>query len=189
MLSELLTSNTRAEVMRILFDGSGEEHYLRGMEKMTNIQINSLQKEVKHLESIDLITARKDGNRIYYRGNQDHPLYTDLVSIVEKTVGIIPVLKEKLNDSKIQCAFLFGSMAKNKEKATSDVDLIIIGEIGMRAISNLLVGVQESIKREINPHVYTEQEFRNRIKEKNHFITSVLKQEIKPIKGNVNEYR
>ena len=189
MLPELFTSETRAQIMRILFDGVLKEHYLREIEKITHIHINSLQKEVKHLASIDLITARKDGNRIYYKANIENPIYPDLVSIVEKTVGVISLLKGKLNDTKIECAFLFGSMAKNKEKATSDIDLIVIGDLGMRALTKLISGLQEKLGREINPHIYTKEEFKKRIKSKDHFLTSVLKEEIKPIIGNVNEYR
>ena len=189
MLAKLFTSNTRAEVMRILFDGEGKEHYLREIEKITNIQINSLQKEVKHLVSIDLIKARKDGNRIYYKANVEHPIYSDLVSIVEKTVGVVSLLKERLKDSKIQCAFLFGSMAKNKEKASSDIDLIIVGDLGMRNLTKLLSGLQEQLGREINPHIFTKDEFKKRIKSKDHFVTSVLKDQIKPIIGDINEYR
>jgi predicted nucleotidyltransferase len=189
MLAELFTSDTRAEIMRILFNGEGKEHYLREIEKITHIHINSLQKEVKHLAAIDLIKARKDGNRIYYKANIEHPIYPDLVSIVEKTVGVIALLKAKLNDHKIECAFLFGSMAKNTERATSDIDLIVVGDLGMRTLTKLLSGLQEKLGREINPHIYTKEEFKKRIKSKDHFVTSVLKEEIKPIIGSVNEYR
>lgn len=189
MLSELLTSKTRAEVMRILFDGSGEEHYLREMEKISHIQVNSLQKEVKHLASIDLIKARQDGNRIYYRANKEHPLYLDLVSIVEKTVGLGFILKSRLQDQRIKCAFIFGSIAKSNDKSSSDIDLIVIGDLGMRVLTKLLSGVQENVGREINPHIYTEEEFKKRIKLKDHFITSILKEQIKLIIGDVSDYR
>ena len=189
MLSELLTSNTRAEVMRILFNGQGEEHYLRDLEKRSSVKINSLQKEVKHLSSLDLLKARKDGNRIYYSANKEHPLYSDLVSIVEKTVGVLYELKVKLNDPKIQCVFIFGSFAKGKEKSASDIDLVVVGDIGMRGVSKLLSGMQEKLGREINPHVFTEEEFKKRIQQKEHFVTSVLNEQIKMIIGNINEYR
>lgn len=189
MLEELFTSKTRAEVMRILFDGEGKEHYLREIEKVTDLQISSLQKEIKHLLKIDLVKARKDGNRIYYRANKEHPIYTDLVSIVEKTLGIISLLKERLRDPRIECAFIFGSVAKNNEKASSDIDIIIIGDLGMRALTKLLSGLQDKLGREINPHVYSNLELKKRIKDKDHFISSILKEEIKPIIGNINEYR
>ena len=106
MLSTFLTSNTRAEIMRILFDG-------RELERLGEVTVSSIQKEVKRLQSIDLVKARRDGNRVYYRANRDHPLYGDLVSIVEKTVGIVALLKKRLQDQRIKCAFLFGSLAKD----------------------------------------------------------------------------
>ncbi len=189
MLSEILTSNTRAEIMRILFNGLGEEHYLRGLEKLSNVKVNSLQKEVKHLFSLNILIARKDGNRIYYSANTKHPLYLDLLSIVEKTVGVLAQLKHRLEDNRIKCAFVFGSFAKGKEKASSDVDLVIIGKIGMRGVSKLLSGLQEKIGREINPHIFTAEEFKKRIKNKDHFLFSVLKKKVQPILGSLNEHR
>lgn len=189
MLSELFTSNSRAEIMRILFNGLAEEHYLRDIEKLSHVKVNSLQKEVKHLSSLDLLKARKDGNRIYYSANIEHPLYPDLVSIVEKTVGIFAELKRSLNDSRIHCAFAFGSFAKRAEKASSDIDLVVIGDIGMRGVSKLLSGLQEKVGREVNPHVFTVEEFKKRLKSKDHFISNVLKEEIKVLIGNIDEYR
>lgn len=44
-------------------------------------------------------------------------------------------------------------MAKNKEKATSDIDIVVIGDLGMRTLTKLLSGFQEKLGREINPHV------------------------------------
>lgn len=130
MLSELLTSKTRAELMGLLFNGNGEEHYLRGMEKLISVKISSIKKEVKKLFDLELLKSRKNGNRIYYSANQSHPLYLDLVSIVEKTVGLTSQLQERLIDNRIKSAFLFGSFAKRKEtskESFKNVDTDIIG--------------------------------------------------------------
>ncbi len=189
MLSQLLTSKTRAELLRLLFNGNEAEHYLRGLEKLTGIQVRSIQKEVKNLMELDLLKSRKDGNRIYYSANSHHPLYPDLVSIVEKTVGIVGLLGEKLEDSRIELAFVFGSIAKGKANSESDIDLVVIGDLGMRALTKLLSGLQEKLGREINPHIFSRAEFEKRIKNKDHFVTSILSEEIKVIKGRVDEYR
>lgn len=189
MLAEILTSNTRAEILRLLFDGEQAEHYLRELQSLSGVNVRAVQKEVAHLEGLDLIKSRRDGNRLYFTANIAHPLYPDLVSIVEKTVGIIGQLKERLTDEKIEAAFIFGSMAKGKERSESDLDLVVIGELGMRSLSKKLSGIQERIGREINPHVFTKEEFINRIKKKDHFIVSILKEEVKPIIGSIDEYR
>jgi DNA-binding transcriptional ArsR family regulator len=133
MLAEIFSSNSRADIFRILFDGDKKEIYLREIHRLSGKSIRSIQQEVQHLLSLDLIEARKDGNRIYYKANTEHPIYIDLVSIVEKTIGIISLLKASLTDPKIACAFIFGSMAKNKEKAASDIDLIIVVGIARKA--------------------------------------------------------
>ena len=185
----IFTSETRAEVLRLLFDGLGQEYYLRELERLTSTGIKSLQKEVKHLQSHELLKQRVDGNRTYYCANTEHPIFTDLVSMVEKTVGIVAQLKERLADSRIRSSFLFGSFASGTEKSTSDIDIIIIGDLGMRAVSKLLSGIQEKINREINPHVFSHQEFSKRVKEKDHFITSILQEKISPIIGDISEYR
>lgn len=189
MLNDLFTSDTRAQIFRLLFDGKEHENYLRELERKSGKSIRSIQQEVKHLCEMDLILSRKDGNRIYFKANITHPLYPDLISIVEKTVGISSQLKKRLSDSRIQCAFIFGSIANNNEKAESDIDLIIIGELGMRPLSKLLSGLQEQFGREINPHIFSAKEFKNKIKNKDHFIKSILKNEIKEIIGNVDEYK
>jgi predicted nucleotidyltransferase len=189
MLAELFTSKTRSSLLGLLFDNRKSEYYLRDIEKRIGISIRAIQKEVKHLVELDLLCARKDGNRIYYSANTKHPIYIDLVSIVEKTIGLLGQIKERLVDDRIECAFIFGSIAKGTENSTSDIDLIIIGDIGMRALTKLLSGLQEKVNREINPHIFSHDEFKERLQKKDHFISSILKEDIKIIKGNIDEYR
>lgn len=189
MLEKLLTSQSRSEIMRLLFDGQEREFYLRELEKLMGTAISSVQKEVKHLSDLDLIKSRRDGNRLYYKANTNHPIYSELVSIVEKTVGISALLKKAIEKPQIECAFIFGSLAKNKERAASDIDLVVIGDIGMRTLSKLLAPIQEKVGREINPHIYTAQEFKKRVSEKEHFISAILKGTIKPLIGDINDYR
>ena len=71
-------------------------------------------------------------------------------------------------------AFVFGSMADGSEKPDSDVDLMIVGDVSLREVSKLLSGVGSTIGRDINPHVYSPQEFARRKMGRDHFLTSVL---------------
>jgi predicted nucleotidyltransferase len=187
MLGELFTSNTRAKVMGVLFDGQQKELYLRSLERECDISINALQKEIKHLLSIDLIKSRKDGNRVYYKANNHHPIYLDLVSIVEKTEGVVGKLKSCLSDKRISQAFIFGSFANETETSSSDIDLFVIGNISMRTLTKLMSGMQEKIGREINPHIFPENEIAKRRKAKDHFILNVAKSEKKLLIGSNEE--
>src|SRR5437763_1351488 len=77
--------------------------------------------------------------------------------------GLADVLRRALEKEKrINVAFIFGSLAQSRERAHSDVDLLVVGDVGLRAVSNLLDGAAEKVGREINPKVFTPQEFRRR---------------------------
>ncbi len=117
---------------------------------------------------------KRDGNRLYYTANADHPLFKEICALVEKTSGITEKLKEVLNTLKgIQCAFIFGSFARGKEKSHSDVDIIIIGEVGLRTLSSKIKELTEQIEREINPHVYSVKSWKEKLKKKDHFIKNL----------------
>ena len=139
------------------------------------MSIGTIQKEIAHLKKLDLVIPERDGNRLYYTANADHPLYKEICSLVEKTSGIAEQLKETLSSiTGIECAFIFGSYAKGEEKSHSDIDLIIIGNVGLRTLSSAFKNLTEQSQREINPHVYSAKSWKEKVKKKDHFIKSVL---------------
>jgi predicted nucleotidyltransferase len=187
MLTSITGSKTRSEIFRVLFDGQKKEYYLRALGKICGCSLTALQNELKNLVVIDLVKARKDGNRIYYSANENHPLYLDLISIVEKTVGVIGQLQTRLKDNRIEYALIFGSFARGEEKGESDIDILVVGNISMRELTKLLSGIQEKINREINPHIYSKNDFVSKMKKKDHFLLNIMKSEKKKIIGNIDE--
>ena len=127
---------------------------------------------------------RKSGNRVYYRSNQEHPLYREIHNLVLKTCGLSDQLKEALKDTKIRLAFIFGSVANGTETARSDVDLIVIGDIGLQELSGLLARTMEKVEREINPHVFSSEEFSRRLSDNDPFLSRVISAPKLFIKGN-----
>jgi hypothetical protein len=111
-----------------------------------------VQQKLQKLHRLGLVAAHKDGNRVAYTANKSHPLYPEIHRIVLKTGGLADLLRNALTHPKIEWAFVFGSIARGEDAAESDVDLLVIGDIGLRAVANLLSGVAEQIGREINPH-------------------------------------
>ena len=106
--------------------------------------------------------ARKDGNRVYYRANPDHPVHRDLCALVLKTDGLAGVLQPAFKTPEVSLAFVFGSVARGDTGAGSDVDLMVIGTVGLRKLTGLLSGIADKVGREINPHVMTPEEFKER---------------------------
>ena len=98
------------------------------------------------------------------------------------------ILRKSLSVESVKFAFVFGSIASGNETAESDIDLFIIGDIGLRAVSKLLIMPHQKLVREINPYIMTVEEFINRKREKAHFITSVLESQRLMIVGNEDDF-
>lgn len=175
VLAEILSSRVRAELFRLLFGVNHAELYMRELERLAGFSIGTIQTEVTKLTRLDLVLKRKDGNRLYYAANKAHPLYPDIRNIVLKTNGLTDIFREALKQTKaIQIAFIFGSIADHKEKAASDIDLMVLGDITLRQLSKLLGTIPEKLGREVNPHVFTIKEFGKRSDEQDPFLARIL---------------
>ena len=188
-LAELLSSRARAEIFRLLLSGTGEELHVREIERRSGLNDSTLRQELRKLVRLDLVQSRRDSNRVYYRAKTESPLYPEIRNLVLKTSGLSDVLKSAFTDKRIRVAFVFGSIARGEEKTGSDVDLMVIGEIGLRQLTGLLSGVSVRIGREINPHVFSMKEFSRRKATKDHFLTQVLESPKIFIIGNENELK
>lgn len=189
ILTKILSSKVRAELFRILFDVQVKELHMRELEREVGCTIGPIQTELKKLRELELVLSRRSGNRLYYRANPAHPLYVDICSMVLKTTGLaahLKVLFESRDD--IVFAFIFGSIASDRQQATSDLDLMIVGDISLRSLSGLLSELRRELGREINPHVLKVAEFTERRIDGEHFITSVLGASKIFVKGSEDDF-
>jgi len=173
-LSILLSSRARAEIFRLLFSGSQEELHIREIQRRSGLNDSTIRQELRKLAELGLVSGRKDSNRIYYSANKNNPLYQDIQNLVIKTSGLTDVFKRALQDNRIEISFIFGSIPKGEMNTANDVDLMVIGDIGLRRLSSLLSGIPERIGREVNPYVLNRTEFHKRLQNKEHFLTNVL---------------
>ena len=173
-LAKILSSRVKAEVFRLLFGVGVQRLHLREIERRSGLAVGTVRQELKRLAQLGLVDEQPDGNRTYYSANRQHPLYPDIHNIVLKTSGMVDVLRDALQGEPIDVAFVFGSIARGEEQPHSDIDLMVIGSIGLRQLSRCLTGVSEMLGREINPHILTAEEFRARKLAGDHFLSSVL---------------
>lgn len=189
ILEEIVGSKTRAEIFRLLFEQADREFYLRELQRRSGMSLSPVQDEMTKLSKMGLVKSRQDGNRLYYRANSQHPLFPEIRGLVEKTSGVQALLRDALRDAEIRVAFIFGSIAKGKARPESDVDLLVIGDLGLRKLAKLLSGATERIGREINPHVMSVDEFHRKVQKKEHFISSVMSSEKIFVIGDEDELK
>ena len=173
-LSKILTSRVRAEIFRLLFGLVEKELHLREMERRSGLSAETIRRDLKKLIKLDLVKTRQDGNRLYYHANKEHPIYPQIHLLVLKTAGLVEVLQRVLEREGVKMAFIFGSVASGSERAASDIDLMVVGDIGLRKLTGWLTGVSQEIGREINPHIMRPAEFQRRRQEAQSFLSQVL---------------
>lgn len=177
LLAEILSSKIRAEIFSMLFGIDAKPLHVREIERQSGLAIGTVQQELQKLLRLELLQKQKDGNRLYYQPNKAHPLFPEVKNMVLKTAGAVPMLHTALAGQRdIKIVFAFGSVARGDAKAESDIDLMVIGSIGLRKLSTLLSGVSEKIGREINPFIVSPSEFTKRKTGGDHFISQVLKE-------------
>jgi predicted nucleotidyltransferase len=159
--------------------------YLSELAEFLHTRPSSLQRELRSLEQSGILQLRKDGRRTYFKAETRSPIFRELRSLFEKTVGLISTLRVALRpfENNIVCAFVYGSIARREEHATSDVDLMVIGNVGLGELAPSLRKAEKHLGREVNVTNYSENEFRKKVAEGGHFLTTVLKGSRQFVKG------
>ena len=175
MLDKLITSSARVKVIKLLLLNEDQRYYQREIAELAGLPVRAVQREGAKLAEIGLLRRIEDGNRIYFQANPACPIFPELKRILLKTVALEFLLSESLSrDGQIEVAFIYGSYAANQESSTSDIDLFVIGSILSRELSTAVRPVQADIQREINYHLVTPQEFRERLEKGDGFLRNVL---------------
>jgi hypothetical protein len=80
---EVLFPQVRAELLRLLFAPPHKERYVRELMRMSGLRLSTIQDELRKLSALELVTSRSNRYYRFYRANCDHPLFSDLLHIVE----------------------------------------------------------------------------------------------------------
>src|SRR5271166_1356742 len=125
-----LFGRTRSALLAMLYGHADQSFYLRQLVRAVGAGHGALQRELKHLTEMGLIVRTVQGNQVLYRANSRSPIFAEVKSLISKTVGIHDVIRSALASlgAEIQIAFVYGSVARQKERADSDVDLMVLGD-------------------------------------------------------------
>ena len=178
-LSDALFSKTQRKLLALLFGHPDRSYFANEIVRHANSGIGAVQRELERLTRVGLLTVETVGNQRHYRANPASPIYGELRGIVTKTFGVTDVLRDALAPlaKKIHAAFVYGSIAKGAESATSDVDVLIVSNhLTYADLFGALEPATIALGRTVNPSVYTQKELARRVKEGNAFVKRVLAQ-------------
>lgn len=189
-LGDALFTTTQKKVLGLLYGQPEKSFYTKEIIRLTGMGVATIKRELDRMLASGILSLTKIGNQHHYQANPDCPIYFELLAIVKKTFGIADEIKHALIslDDKIDIAFIYGSISKGSDTASSDVDLMLVGhELIYGDIMALLFPVEETLQRSVNPTIYNKTDFVNKVKKNNSFITRVMEQPKIMIKGIIDD--
>ena len=177
-LAEILFKDYRRRVLALLLLDPDKRYHVREIARITGTVAGTLHKELARLAEAGILARQNVGNQVQYFADKNCPIFDELASILRKTSGLVEVLANALVplEEKIAVALVFGSMANARETSSSDVDLLVIGDIDFVDVVKVIYPCQDRLQREINPKVYTQKEWKRLLAKKNSFSKEVMKQ-------------
>lgn len=178
-VADALFSGLQQRLLAVLFGQPDRSFYGNELLRLTGTGRGALQRELEKLVSADLVTVTPIGNQKHYQANAAAPIFAELRGIVMKTLGLADVLRTALNAvaDRIELAFVFGSVAKGTDTATSDIDLMVVTETLTYAdLFEGLAAAEQVLGRKVNPTLYTSAALAEKVRTENNFVLRVLSQ-------------
>jgi predicted nucleotidyltransferase len=176
-VGDLLFGQTRGRVLSLLYGAADETFFVRQIARQVETSVGTVQRELGLLTDVGLIKRSAVGIQVFYQANQMHPEFPELRALLAKTMGVFQMLKTALVplSSRIDLAFVYGSVARAEENATSDIDLMVIGAISLDEVLDAVGLVEEQLRRPVSPTIYSLEDMSSGLHEDNHFLQSLKK--------------
>ena len=185
-MATALFADSQMRVFRWLFGHPERSYHLSELRRLTSLGSASLQRELNRLAGADLVLSERVGNQRRFQANRTSPVFVELEALIRKTMGVEPAVKGALQalGGRLKAAWIYGSVAKQVDTASSDIDLMLVGDdMPMADVLECLAPLEAQLGRTINPSCYTPDEFRRRRADPESFVSRVLAQPTLPLLG------
>ena len=149
----------------------------------------SIHRELQRSLRAGIVTREGIGRAYLYRAATTSPLYEPLRVLLDRTVGVEVELRRLLEGLPgVHAAFIHGSFAAGaKFRPSSDVDVLVLGDVDYRVLRTRLRELERRMGREIDVVAYGLEEFASLVREGNSFARSIVDGEVKPLVGDVSD--
>ena len=158
LLSGLITSKTRIEILMRLFVNPDRRAHLRELAGELAVSPSQVKTELEHLSAGGLLTSARAGNRIRFAANPEHPLFPELTAMVRKALGMDWILESIVQRlGRLELALLVGDYALGRDSGL--IDLVLIGAIDQRNLADLVAKTERHLARKIRPLILSGEEY------------------------------
>jgi len=152
--------------------------HVRELRRLTGLGMGSLQAELKRLVRLELLSIRREANRVLYRLEFGHARWRAFREVLATTAEPVELLRAAFAGVEgVEAAFIFGSEAKGETRDDSDIDLFIIGRDDVHhAVSQALTEIELLLHREIDVILYTPERVQARAARPTEFVRRVMRE-------------
>jgi len=175
-VADLLFGRARRELLALLYTREKQSFYLRELARLTGISAGTTQRELRDLERVGLVRSERRGRQIFYQANRLSPVFDALRALLEQTMGAPDLVRAAIAGlaDKISYAGIYGSLADGTLSPSSDIDVLVVGEVEFSEVTDALAPAEQRLGRPVNPSLYTPAEFQRGLKDRRHFLTTIL---------------
>ena len=149
MLGELITSKTRLRLLIKFFVSQANRGYLNGLATEMGESTNAIRKELNHLHDAGYLQKEKSNNKIQYKANTGHPMFSVLQKVILKHLGLedaVEIVLERMGD--VEQIILIGDYAKGID--SGKIEIIIVGQdLNTSYVQNLEEKLEKLISRKV----------------------------------------
>ena len=174
-LAYSLLGQTRSSVLSALLLHPDKSLHVRELARVVGASPGSLHRELRLLTDLGLLLRQEVGRQVHYQANPQCPVFAELAGLLRKTLGVADVLRDALVPlgDRVALAFVYGSMAAGTERPGSDVDVMVLGDVGFADVAMAFADVQATLAREVNPTPMSTADFARKFAEGDGFACSV----------------
>ncbi len=174
-----LFPRARRAVLGLLYGLPDRAFYLREIAARVGAGMGQVQRELGRLTQSGILRRFEQGRHVFYQADPRCPVFDELHGLMVKTVAGSDHLRHALTEleDRIAVAFVFGSVARGDDRAESDLDLLVVGDVSLQEVVTAIDSLQGPLGRQVNPIVYPTAELRSKIEDGHHFLTTVLADE------------
>jgi predicted nucleotidyltransferase len=191
-LAQALFSNVQQRVLALIFGQPERSFYASELIRLVGSGSGAVQRELARLEKSSLVITTRTGNQKHYTANRNSPIFEELRSLVLKTVALVEPLREALDPfrDRIEAAFVFGSVARGEDTASSDIDLMIVGhDLDYPGIFAALQRSEALLSRTVNPIIMTPAQWKRKTLQDSNFVSNLSRQPKYFVIGSDEELR
>lgn len=189
LLVTLFRSKTFVYILNFLFLNQTRRYYLNELAYHAGVSASTVSRELEKIQPLDIVTKTKESHIVFYKINRNCIIYEELKRIFLKFELTDEIISKELENFDIKYALIYGSFARGIETETSDMDLLIIGDVERALLLRSISKLENKIGREINFILWNEKEFERKKEKKISLLKEIKENEIIMIKGDEDEFK